>query len=127
MLKNDQPEVSAINTISRNTKVKGDIDAAGDLRIDGDLEGNLNCKGRVVVGADASIKGIVKCKTGDILGTVEGELIVDDLLSLKSTAFVNGNITMGKLSVEPGANFTGKCSMNGEPSRAVKKKPPEIT
>ena len=114
MAKSIQTEVKTLNTISRDTSVKGDIESSGDIRIEGVLEGNLNCKGRVVVGPEATIKGVIRCKIGDVMGTIEGEISVEDLLSLKSTCLVKGDISMGKLSVEPGARFTGKSSMGGE-------------
>jgi len=113
-----QTEVKTLNTISRDTTVKGDIESSGDIRIDGVLEGNLNCKGRVVVGPEAKIKGVIRCKIGDVMGTIEGEISVEDLLSLKSTCLVKGDIAMGKLSVEPGAQFTGKSSMGGDKKEA---------
>lgn len=119
MVKNIQTEVKALNTISRDTSVKGDIESTGDMRIDGFLEGNLNCKGRLVIGPEAKIKGIVRCKVGDVMGFIEGEITSEDLLSLKSSAIVKGDIVMGKLSVEPGASFTGKCSMVGDKKEVV--------
>jgi cytoskeletal protein CcmA (bactofilin family) len=114
MAKNIQSEVKTLNTISLDSIVKGDIESAGDIRIDGLLEGNLICKGHVVIGPDAKIKGNIHCKIGDVMGVIEGGISVDDQLSLKKTAVVNGDISMGKLSVEPGAKFTGKCSMGGD-------------
>jgi cytoskeletal protein CcmA (bactofilin family) len=119
MAKIIQSEVKTLNTISRDTTVKGDIISDGDIRIDGILEGNLNCKGRLVVGPEAKIVGIISCKVGDVLGTVEGKISAVEVLSLKSSSIVKGDISMGKLSVEPGAKFTGKCSMGGEKKAIV--------
>ncbi len=105
-------EVKALNTFAQDTKIIGDIESDGDIRIDGVLEGKLNCKGRVVVGPEARIKGTIYARNAEILGRVEGEITVIDLLSLKATAVIAGDLTMGKFSVEPGANFTGNCKMN---------------
>ncbi len=107
-------EVKALNTIAYDTSIKGDIESNGDLRFDGILEGDLDCKGRVVVGPDSRIKGTIRCTSAEIMGHVVGEIIVKELLSLKSSASIAGNITMGKLSVEPGANFAGHCKMISE-------------
>lgn len=104
-------EVKALNTFAQDTKIKGNIESRGDIRIDGQLEGTLDCKGRVVVGPDAKIKGSIHCNNAEILGNVEGDVIAVDLLSLKGTAFILGNLTMGKFSVEPGARFNGQCKM----------------
>jgi cytoskeletal protein CcmA (bactofilin family) len=107
-------EVKALNTIAQDTKIKGNIESNGDIRIDGILEGDLDCKGRVVVGPESKIIGTIRCSSAEILGFVKGEIIVKDLLSLKGTASITGNLTMGKLSVEPGARFVGHCKMINE-------------
>ncbi|MCX6221241.1 MAG: polymer-forming cytoskeletal protein [Bacteroidia bacterium] len=107
-------EVKALNTIAQDTKIKGNIESDGDIRIDGILVGDLDCKGRVVVGPDSRIDGIIRCTSAEIMGYVKGEISVKDLLSLKGTASITGNLTMGKLSVEPGARFVGHCKMINE-------------
>ncbi len=106
-------EFKALNTIAQDTRIKGNIESNGDIRLDGQLEGDIDCKGRVVIGPEAKVKGTIRCKNGEIMGLIEGEIIVADLLSLKSTANISGDLTMGKLSVEPGARFVGNCRMHG--------------
>jgi len=107
-------EVKALNTIAQDTKIKGNIESDGDIRIDGILVGDLDCKGRVVVGPDSRIDGTIRCTSAEIMGYIKGEISVKDLLSLKGTASITGNLTMGKLSVEPGARFVGHCKMINE-------------
>jgi len=107
-------EVKALNTIAQDTKIKGNIESDGDIRIDGILIGDLDCKGRVVVGPDSRIDGTIRCTSAEIMGYIKGEISVKDLLSLKGTASITGNLTMGKLSVEPGARFVGHCKMINE-------------
>lgn len=106
-------EVKALNTFAQDTKIVGDIESDGDIRMDGVMEGRLNCKGRVVIGPEARIKGTINARNAEILGNVEGEINVIDLLSLKATALIIGDLIMGKFMVEPGASFTGNCKMNG--------------
>lgn len=115
-------EVKALNTIAQDTKITGNIESDGDIRIDGDLVGDLDCKGRVVVGPDSKIKGTIRCNSAEIMGNMNGEIIVKELLSLKGSAHITGNLTMGKLSVEPGARFVGHCKMIND-----EKGVPEIT
>ena len=105
-------EVKALNTFAQDTKIIGEIESDGDIRMDGILEGNLNCKGRVVLGPEARIRGTIFAANAEIMGTVEGEITIIELLSLKSTAVITGDMIMGKFSVEPGARFTGNCKMN---------------
>ena len=118
-------EVKALNTIAQDTKIKGNIESNGDIRIDGILEGDLDCKGRVVVGPESKISGTIRCASAEILGFVKGEIIVKDLLSLKGSASITGNLTMGKLSVEPGARFVGHCKMINEEYASSETEPDE--
>jgi len=86
MAKINEPEFNAnnINLVGLGTEINGDIKSTGDLRIDGTLIGNLNVKGKVVVGETGKIKGELLCRNSDISGVVEGKITVDELLSLKS-------------------------------------------
>jgi len=91
--------------------ISGEVNSANDIRIDGILNGTLICKGKVVLGSTGKIEGNITCQTADISGTIKGNISVTELLSLKSTATIEGDITTSKLAIEPGANFTGTCSM----------------
>ncbi|MDD2488477.1 MAG: polymer-forming cytoskeletal protein [Bacteroidales bacterium] len=108
----EQDSTNAINIISNRTTIKGDVISDGDLRIDGIVEGSLNIKGKLVIGNSGKIVGNINCQNADLSGRVEGNIIVKDLLSLQNNSTINGDITIGKLSIEPGATFTGKCSMS---------------
>jgi cytoskeletal protein CcmA (bactofilin family) len=102
------------NIIGSGTKVVGDIDTNGDLRIDGVIEGNIVSKGKLVLGSAGSIKGTIKCVNAEISGSFEGKIEVSELLSLKSSAVFKGEMLVNKLSIEPGAVFNGNCSMTDE-------------
>lgn len=110
-MRNIEPESKLPNMIGPGTKIMGNIETNGDIRIDGIIEGNVNSKGKVVVGANGFVKGEVVCSNAEIAGTLTGKLAVNDLLSLKASSKVNGDIKSGKLSIEPGAIFTGTCTM----------------
>lgn len=101
------------NHINSDTVIEGTIKAAGNLRIDGKLTGTLECKGRVVVGASGVIDGDIHCENAEIEGSINANITVSELLSLKSSAKVQGDIMTKKLAIEPGATFTGSCSMGG--------------
>lgn len=109
------------NRIGKSTRIKGDINSDADFRIDGTLEGNVKTSGKVVIGKDGSINGKVECANADIEGLFEGELHVQELLTLKSSARIEGSVMVSKLAVEPGANFNATCSMNG--TKPVSKAP----
>ena len=100
-----------INTIGAGTTITGDVQSKGDIRVDGTLKGSVNTTGKVVLGKEGVIEGDVVCNNADIAGVLKAKITTTELLSLKSTAKLNGDITTNKLSIEPGASFTGSCSM----------------
>ena len=102
-----------INSIMEGTSIEGEIRSDSNIRIDGRVKGIVNAKGRVIVGQSGVIEGEVICQSSDIEGTVIGKINCQDLLSLKATAKLQGDINTKKLAIEPGAVFTGNCSMAG--------------
>lgn len=102
------------NRIEKNTRIKGEITSEADFRIDGKLDGNVKTSGKVVIGKDGYIHGKVECVNADIEGNFNGELLVSELLSLKSSAVIEGTVIVAKLSVEPGATFNASCTMKGK-------------
>ena len=115
MSKPNAPESASINLIGTGTIIEGDIKSNADIRIDGTLVGTLNVKGKLVVGASGSIEGDIVCQNADLSGNLKGKITVAELLSLKSSAKLVGDISTGKFQVEPGATFSGTCNMGGLP------------
>lgn len=97
--------------IVENTIIKGDIQSKADFRLDGYLEGNLTCEGKIIIGPTGEVQGNIKCKNIDIEGKFTGKLEVSELLIVKSTSKIKGDVVVGKLSVEPGALFEATCIM----------------
>jgi len=120
-----------INLISTGTEITGDIKSNGDIRIDGSLTGNLNTKGKVVIGPTGKVKGEVICKNSEVAGIIEGKIIVGQLLNLKASSRITGDIVTVKLSIEPGALFSGNCKMseteNNGGTGIIREKEPEKT
>jgi cytoskeletal protein CcmA (bactofilin family) len=103
---------NAASLISAGTTLTGDINSNSDLRIDGTLVGNINSTAKVIIGANGTVKGDINGQQADILGKVTGAVKVKELLQLKGSSVVQGNIHAGKLQVEPTATFNGECHMN---------------
>lgn len=101
------------NVIGKKTSIIGDIHSEGDFRIDGTVEGSIRAEGRVIIGKDGVVKGLIECTNADIEGDVSGNISVSEMLTLKSTAIIHGEVVIGKLTVEPGASFNATCSMKG--------------
>ncbi|HPE83879.1 MAG: polymer-forming cytoskeletal protein [Aequorivita sp.] len=107
---------SAQNRINEGTKLKGDISSTGFFRIDGVIEGNVKTPSKVVLGKTGVIIGTLTCENADIEGRFEGNLQVSGTLSLRSSAVIEGDVTVGKLAVEPGATMNASCVMqDGKP------------
>jgi cytoskeletal protein CcmA (bactofilin family) len=111
---NNVPNLQVINLIAAGTKITGELVSDGDIRIDGELSGNLESKGRLVIGASGIVEGDIRCKSCEIAGTQKGRLFITELLTLKASSNITGDMVTGKLSIEPGAVFKGTCTMGDE-------------
>jgi len=111
---NETETTTAINLIGAGTEITGDVNSNGDIRIDGSLKGNLKTAGKVVIGETGKVSGEIDCKNSEVLGEVHGKVQVSELLSLKATAKIFGDIITKKLAIEPGSKFTGNCKMGNE-------------
>ena len=105
---------SSSNSLIQGTNIEGTIQADKDIRIDGSLRGNLNCKGKVIIGPTGFVSGEVQCENAVIEGRFEGVLLVTDILHVKETAKVEGDVTTQKLVVQPGSVFNVKCKMGSQ-------------
>jgi cytoskeletal protein CcmA (bactofilin family) len=99
------------NIIAKGTSIVGEVDAAGNIRIDGKIKGNIKCKSKVVTGKGSLIDGNVYAQNAEIEGEITGLLEISELLILKSSAVVQGDIRTTKLIIENGARFNGSCRM----------------
>lgn len=99
------------NRIVEGTIINGDIISHADFRLDGRLVGNFTSKGKIVIGPAGSVTGDIKCKNADIEGRFNGKIEVEEILNVKSKAHISGEVTVGRLSVEPGAEFSASCAM----------------
>ena len=99
------------NRIVEGTIINGNIESIADFRLDGHLIGNFTSKGKLVVGPAGMVQGDILCQNADIEGKFLGKITVNDLLNIKTKAVINGEVICGKLSVEPGADFSATCAM----------------
>jgi cytoskeletal protein CcmA (bactofilin family) len=104
------------NALTNGSKIVGKIFADSDFRIDGEVEGTITCNGKVVIGQKGFLKGSISCVNAEIIGTVEGDIVVTETLSLRGTAVIKGDVKTKVLMVEPNAIFNGTCSMKDDVS-----------
>lgn len=100
-----------VSIIAKGMQISGDIESEGDIRIDGEVRGNVFCKSKVVIIASGKVLGDIQAVTVDVHGEVTGNIVARELLSLKSSARIDGNLVTDKLQIEPNAVFNGECSM----------------
>lgn len=99
------------NRIVEGTTIKGDIISQADFRLDGELTGNFQSKGKIVIGPAGIVTGDIVCRNADIEGKFNGKIHVAEILNVKHKASIYGEVVCGKLSVEPGADFSASCMM----------------
>lgn len=121
-MKNGNIENQTRNIIASGTKIKGDLESDGDFRIEGIVIGTVKAKGKIVIGETGMVEGEIYCTNADISGKVKAKLEVTELTTLKATSKYTGDIITKKISIEPGALFTGSCQMS-----ALTPKPEIIT
>lgn len=100
-----------LNIIGAGTRIEGAITCDGDIRIDGTVKGTVTSKAKIVVGPTGSIEGDLFCENADVSGKIFGSIEVSELLFMKSTSYLEGDITTTKFVVEAGAKFNGNCRM----------------
>jgi cytoskeletal protein CcmA (bactofilin family) len=100
------------SVIAADVEITGTIKSAGSVRIDGKLEGELNCTGDAVIGQSAQIKGNLSVNSASIEGAITGNVTAKDRIEMKSSARVTGDIKAKRLSVEDGVTFIGRSEVN---------------
>ncbi len=103
--------VNSSNVISKETVIKGDIKAQGNIRIEGKVDGTVDSKNKIVIGDSALLIGNLRAVEAEVSGKVQGEVHCSEILYLKKSAVIEGDIYTKKLVVESGATFNGKCQM----------------
>ena len=110
------PSSNALNSLVQGTFVEGKIKATNDIRIDGTIKGELFCDAKVIIGTSGVVEGTIRCQNAVIEGRFDGNLIVKDLLNIRETAKVTGDVSYGKLVVQSGAVISGSYKVAGEGS-----------
>ena len=112
---------SGLNTLVNGTTIEGQVTAKSDIRVDGIIRGSLNCEAKVIIGETGFIEGQINCANAVIQGRFEGTLKVKELLNVRKTAVINGEITTSKLIVESGAIFNVSCKMGTQQAHSTSK------
>ncbi len=117
MANQQQQSGTLYNALTAGSKIIGTIIADSDIRIDGTVEGDLQCSGKVVIGEKGSLKGTITCQNAEIMGRLDGKVQTSQTLALRSTGNIQGEVKTQTLIVEPDAVFNGTCSMGNQPQK----------
>ena len=102
------------NIIGEGSVLKGNLNTSGNVRLEGKVIGDLSSSSKVACGETSVVDGNVIAENAEIAGKVTGKVTVSELLILKSTASIHGDISTSNLIIESGANFNGACTMGKE-------------
>jgi cytoskeletal protein CcmA (bactofilin family) len=95
--------------ISRGVKIEGKITSSGNIRVDGEIQGDIFCESNMNIGEDAKVDGQINANTITIGGKVSGIVRAKENLILDSKSNLKGDIYTKNLVIEEGAKFDGKC------------------
>ncbi|RMG83313.1 MAG: polymer-forming cytoskeletal protein [Bacteroidetes bacterium] len=115
------PTSHSLNSLVEGTNVEGTIQSQSDIRIDGTIKGTLTCNAKVIIGPTGFIDGEIQCRNAVIEGRFEGILNVQELLNIRETAIVSGEVSYGKLIVQSGAVINGSYKVVGQDSNGKTK------
>ncbi len=96
---------NALNALVKGTAVEGTIRSESDIRIDGTVKGKLTCNAKVIIGPTGYVDGEIKCQNAVIEGKFTGNIHVAELLNVRESAEVHGEVHTSKLNVVAGAVF----------------------
>lgn len=106
----------SLNSLVKGTIVEGTVKSESDIRVDGTIKGSLTCGAKLIIGPSGSVEGEVKCKNAVIEGKFDGNLSVAELLNVRETAKITGDVKTNKLIVQSGAVFNVACQMGAHQS-----------
>jgi cytoskeletal protein CcmA (bactofilin family) len=111
-----QPSTGAISIIAPGTKVTGDIETDGTLRVEGVVEGMIKAAKAVVVGKDGVVNGDIATQDAVIGGKVAGTVIAESRLELQATCIIDGEIRARRVKLDEGGKVNGQVAMGESPA-----------
>ena len=100
--------------IGKNARIKGDINTEGGLRLDGQVEGNIDVQSVLITGKESFVKGEIRCKEAILAGRIEGNIFASGAIEMQTGAALFGDIHCKHLLIQKDCFFEGKCQMAGQ-------------
>ena len=122
------------NIIGKGSTLEGNIESFGNIRVEGRIIGSVKSKSKIALGQSSYVDGNIIAQNAEVAGEVKGKIRITELLILKPSAVINGDIITNKFIVESGATFNGSCKMGvaqgeikiGENGKSKEEKKPKI-
>ncbi|MBO5118085.1 MAG: polymer-forming cytoskeletal protein [Treponema sp.] len=102
-------DISINTVIGKGSEIKGNIKVNGVVRIDGDIDGNLETDGNVIIGENARIRGNINAKSIIVGGIILGNIFANESVKVLANSIVIGDILSHKVQIEDDALVNGKC------------------
>ena len=103
---------TSINSVvGKEARFQGNVKVTGAIRVDGEVEGDIEATERVQIGQDGVVKGEIRAQEISVTGKVNGKLSAIDLVHLMPGAKVEGAVATPRFVIEDGAMFDGSCEM----------------
>lgn len=114
------PNKEEVINIGRSVFIKGELTGDEDLTIEGRVEGKIELKDHnLVIGPNGKINAEINAKNVTIIGSVVGNISAGDVIEIKSSGSVMGDMKAPRVSIADGAHFKGSVDMQ----RSAEKKP----
>ncbi|MBT9130288.1 MAG: hypothetical protein DDT40_00273 [candidate division WS2 bacterium] len=104
-------DLSISTVIGEHTRLLGNLEGKGSLRIDGEVEGEIKIEASLIIGPKGRVRGGVNANIITVAGRVDGDIFAKDRVELLSSAQVKGNITSTRIEMKEGAILQGKVEI----------------
>jgi cytoskeletal protein CcmA (bactofilin family) len=111
--KNSMPLQGGLSIVAKDLTIAGDLHAAGVIRIEGRVIGNVHAGDQVLLTEGGIVEGDVLCREAVIGGRVHGSISGAERVELQTTAVVHGDIVTRRLLIQEGGEVNGAVKMEG--------------
>lgn len=102
-------DISFNTMVGPGAFITGDLKLEGFTRVDGDIYGNLETTGKLIIGENARIRGSLTAKSVIVIGIVEGDIVAPESVHLFSSAVVLGDVISRKIKADEKVVIEGYC------------------
>ena len=122
---------NSLSIIAAGTKIDGDIDTDGVIKIEGRVEGNIRAARQVLVGRQGEVHGDITTREAVIGGKVEGKIIAAERLEVQGTSSIAGDINTRAIAVIEGGKINGTVRISdaqelGPTPQEAGRTPPQV-